>query len=160
MAQLPAATLRWGELVQLPAATLRWGEMVQLPAAGTLWRQMAQLQVHVALPGPEMAQLPAAGDLRRVAAQVLATVSRLVSVEMRATVGPQALVRAATVGPLAAVWLKGPAASLQEALGSAAGLLVWALSGLSVAAAGLLGWAWLGRWMGCQECHCKLFRRT
>ena len=116
-------------------------------------REMAQLQVHVALPGPEMAQLPAAGALRRVAPQVLATVSRLVSVEVRATVGPRALVRAATVGPLAAVCLTGPAASqaaasLQQALGRAAGLWVWALSGLPLAAAGLLGWAWLGQGMG------------
>jgi hypothetical protein len=75
-------------------------------------------------------------------------------------VGLQALVRAATVGPQAAVWLTGPAASLQQALGRAAGLLVcWAVSGLPLAAAGLLGWAWLGRWMGSQECRCKLFRR-
>ena len=73
--------------------------------------------------------------------------------------GRQALVRAATVEPLAAVWLKGPAASLEQALGMAAGLLVWAVSGLPVAAADLLGWAWLGRWMGSQECRCKLFRR-
>lgn len=113
----------------------------------------------MALPGPEMAQLSAAGALRRVAAQVLATVSRLVSVEVRATVGLQALVRVATVGLQAAVWLTGPAASLQQAVGRAAGLLVWALSGLSVAAADLLGWAWLGRGMGGQECRCKLFRR-
>jgi len=142
------ATLRRGEMAQLPAATLRWREMAQLPAATLRWGEMAQLQVHVALPGPEMAQLPAAGALRRVAPQVLATVSRLVSVEVRATVGPRALVRAATVGPLAAVWLTGPAASLQEALGRAAGLWVWALSGLPLAAAGLLGWAWLGQGMG------------
>ena len=110
--------------------------MAQLPAAGTLrW--------------PEMVQLPAAGTLRRVAAVVLGTVRRLVSVEVRATVGLRALVRAATVGPQAAVWLTGPAASqtaasLQQALGRAAGLWVWALSGLSVAAADLLGWAWMG----------------
>ena len=133
--------------MQLPGATLRWGEM-------------AQLQVHVALPGPEMAQLPAAGAFRLVAPQVLATVSRLVSVEVRATVGPRVLVRAATVGPQAAVWLTGPAASLQEALRRAAGLWVWALSGLPLAAAGFLGWARLGRWMGSQEGCCKLFRRT
>ena len=74
--------------------------------------------------------------------------------------GLRALVRAATVGPQAAVWLRGPAASLQQALGRAAGLLVWAVSGLPLVAAGLLGWAWLGRLMGCQECRCKLFRRT
>ena len=78
---------------------------------------------------------------------VLATVPRLVSVEVRATVGPQEKAQA-TVGPLAAVWLKGPSASLQQALGRAAGLLVWALSGLPLAAAGLLGWAWLEGWMG------------
>jgi hypothetical protein len=134
------ATLRRREMAQIPAAgTLRWREMVQLPAATLRWGEMAQLQVHAALPGPEMAQLPA-GALRRVAPQVLATVSRLVSVEVRAaTVGPQALVRAATVGPQAAVWLTGPASSLQEAVGRAAGLLVGVLSGLSVAAAGLVG---------------------
>ena len=92
-------------------ATLR-REMAQLPAAGTQrLREMAQLQVQVTLPGPEMAQLPAAGTLGRVAALVLATVPRLVSVEVRATVGPRALVRAATVGPLAAVWFRRPAAS-------------------------------------------------
>jgi hypothetical protein len=155
------ATLRRREMAQLPAAgTLRRREMVQLPAAGTLRRpEMAQLQVQVTLPGPEMAPLPAAGTLRRVAALVLATVPRLVSVEVRATLGLRALVRAATVGPQAAVWLTGPAASLQQALGRAAGLLVWAVSGLPLAAAGLLGWAWLGRWMGSQECRCKLFRR-
>ena len=62
--------------------------------------------------------------------------------------GLQALVRSATVGPQAAVWLTGPAASLQQALGRAAGLWVWALSGLSEAATDLQGWAWLGRWMG------------
>ncbi len=122
-------------------------------------REMAQLQVQVTLPGPEMAQLRAAGTLRRVAALVLATVPRLVSVEVRATVGLRALVRAATVGLQAAVWLTGPAASLQQALGREAGLLVWAVSGLPLAAAGLLGWAWLGGWMGSQECRCKLFRR-
>jgi hypothetical protein len=107
------ATLRRPEMAQLPAAgTLRWREMVQPPAAGTLRRrEMAQLQVPVTLPGPEMAQLPAAGTLRRVAALVLATVPRLVSVEVRATVGPRALVPAATVGPRAAVWLTGRAAS-------------------------------------------------
>ena len=145
------ATLRRREMAQLPAAgTLRWPEMVQLPAAGTLRRrEMAQLQVQVTLPGPEMAQLPAAGTLRRVAALVLATVRRLVSVEVRATVGPRALVPAATVGPRAAVWLTGPAASqtaasLQQALGRAAGLWVWALSGLPLATAGLLGWARMG----------------
>jgi hypothetical protein len=155
------ATLRRREKAQLPAAgTLRWPEMVQLPAAGFLRRrEMAQLQVQVTLAGPEMAQLPAAGTLRRVAAVVLATVPRLVSVEVRATVGRRALVPAATVGPLAAVWLTGPAASqtaasLEQAQGRAARLWVWALSGLPLAA-GLLGWAWLGR----QECHCKLFRR-
>ena len=109
---------------------------------------MAQLQVQVTLPGPEMAQLRAAGTLGRVAALVLATVPRLVSVEVRATVGLRALVRAATVGSQAAAWLTGPAASLQQALGRAAGLLVWAVSGLPLAAAGLLGWAWLGRWRG------------
>lgn len=146
------ATLRRREMAQLPAAgTLRWPEMVQLPAAGTLRRrEMAQLQVQVTLPGPEMAQLRAAGTLGRVAALVVATVRRLVSVEVRATVGLRALVRAATVGPLAAVCLTGPAASqtaaasLQQAQGRAAGLLVWAVSGLPLAAAGLLGWAWLG----------------
>ena len=122
------AILPRGEMAQLPAATLRWQEMVQLPAATLRWREMAQLQVHVALPGQEMAKLPAAGALRRVVPQVLATVSRLVSVEVRATVGPQA-----------AVWLTGPASSLQEAVGRAAGLLVGVLSGLSVAAAGLVG---------------------
>ena len=104
-----------------------------------------------------MAQLPAAGTLRRVAAVVLATVRRLVSVEVRATVGPRALVRAATVAPLAAVCLTGPAASqtaaslqqaLGRALGRAAGLWVWALSGLLLVAAGLQGWTWLGRGMG------------
>ncbi len=155
------ATLRRREMAQLPAAgTLRRREMVQLPAAGTLRRpEMAQLQVQVTLPGPEMAQLRAAGTLRRVAALVLATVPRLVSVEVRATVGLRALVRAATVGLQAAVWLTGPAASLQQALGREAGLLVSAVSGLPLAAAGLLGWAWLGRWMGSQECRCKLFRR-
>ena len=58
--------------------------------------------------------------------------------------GLRALVRAATVGPQAAAWLTGPAASVQQALGRAAGLWVWALSGLSVAAADLLGWAWMG----------------
>jgi len=149
------ATLRRREMVQLPAAgTLPRPEMVQLPAAGFLRRrEMAQLQVQVTLAGPEMAQLRAAGTLRRVAALVLATVRRLVSVEVRATVGLRALVRATTVGPLAAVCLTGPAASqtaasLQQALGRAAGLLVWALSGLPLAAAGLLGWAWMGRWMG------------
>ena len=114
---------------------------------------MAQLQVQVTLAGPEMAQLAAAGTLRRVAALVLGTVRRLVSVEVRATVGLRALVRAATVGLLAAVCLAGSAASqaaasLQQALGRVAGLWVWALSGLPLAAAGLLGWAWLGRWMG------------
>ena len=62
--------------------------------------------------------------------------------------GLRALVRAATVGPQAAVWLTGPAASLQRALGREAGLLVWALSGVPVATAGLLGWAWLGQGMG------------
>jgi len=136
------ATLRRREMAQIPAAgTLRWQEMVQLPAATLRWGEMAQLQVHAALPGPEMAQLPA-GVLRRVAPQVLATVSRLVSVEVRATtVWPQALVRAATVGQQAAVCLTGPAASLQEALGKAAGLLVWDLLGVPLAAAGLLGWA-------------------
>ncbi len=141
-------------------ATLRRPEMAQLPAAGTLRRsEMAQLQVQVTLPGPEMAQLRAAGTLGRVAALVLATVPQLVSVEVRATVGLRALVRAATVGPQAAVWLTAPAASLQQALGRAAALLVWAVSGLPLAAAGVLGWAWLGRWMGSQECRCKLFRR-
>jgi len=134
------AILPRGEMAQLPAATLRWQEMVQLPAATLRWREMAQLQVHVALPGQEMAKLPAAGALRRVVPQVLATVSRLVSVEVRATVRPRALVRAATVGPQAAVWLTAPPASLQEALRRAAGLWVWALSGLPLAAAGLLGW--------------------
>jgi len=146
------ATLRRREMAQLPAAaTLRPREMVQLPAAATLRpREMAQLQLQVTLPGPEMAQLPAAGTLRRVAAVVRATVRRLVSVEVRATVGLRALVRAATVGPLAAVCLTGPAASqtaasLQQAQGRAAGLLVcWAVSGLPLAAAGLVGWAWLG----------------
>jgi hypothetical protein len=149
------ATLRRREMAQLPAAgTLRRPEMVQLPAAGFLRRrEMAQLQVQVTLPGPEMAQLAAAGTLRRVAALVLGTVRRLVSVEVRATVRRRALVRAATVGPLAAVCLAGSAASqaaasLQQALGRVAGLWVWALSGLPLAAAGLLGWAWLGRWRG------------
>ena len=124
--------------LQLQATgTLRRPEMAQLPAAGTLRRR-------------EMAQLRAAGVLRRAAVDEKATVRRLVSVEVRATVGPQAFVRAATVGPLAAVWLTRPAASqtavsLQQALGRAAGLLVWALSGLPLAAAGLVGWAWLGR---------------
>ena len=79
---------------------------------------------------------------------VLATVRWLVSVEVRATVGLRALVPVATVGSQAAVWLTGPAASLLQALGRAAGLWVWALPGLPLAAAGLLGWAWLGRWMG------------
>jgi hypothetical protein len=74
-------------------------------------------------------------------------------------VGLRALVRAATVGPQAAIGLTGPAASLQQALGWAAGPLVWVLSGVSLAPAGLLGWTWLGRWMGSQECRCKLFRR-
>ena len=136
------ATLRRREMAQIPAAgTLRWREMVQLAAATLRWGEMAQLQVHAALPGPEMAQLPA-GALRRAAPQVLATVSRLVSVEVRATtVWLQAVVRAATVGPQAAVWLTGPADSLQEALGKAAGLLVWDLLGVLLAAAGLLGWA-------------------
>jgi len=149
------ARLRRREMAQLPAGgILRWPEMVQLPAAGTLRRrEMAQLPVQVTLAGREMAQLPAAGTLGRVAALVLGTVRRLVSVEVRATVGLRALVPAATVGPLAAVCLTGPAASqpaasLQQALGRAAGLLVWALSGLPLAAADLLGWAWLGRWMG------------
>ena len=77
-------------------------------------------------------------------ALVVATVRWLVWVEVRATVGLQALGRSATVGSQAAVWLTGPAASLQQALGRAAGLWVWALSGLLVAAAGLLGWAWVG----------------
>src|SRR4028119_1932825 len=113
------ATLRRQEMaqrrVQVP---LPGPEMVQLPAAGFLRRQeMAQLQVQVALPGPEMAQLRAAGTLRRVAALVLATVRWLVSVEVRATVGLRALVRAATVGPQAAAWLTGPAGSLEQALG-------------------------------------------
>jgi hypothetical protein len=137
-------------MAQLAAAgTLRWPEMVQLPAAGTLRRrEMAQLQVQVTLPGPEMAQFRAAGTLGRVAALVLATVPRLVSVEVRATVGLRALVRAATVWPQAAIGLTGQAASLQQALGWAAGPLVWALSGVSLAAAGLLGCAWLGGWMG------------
>jgi hypothetical protein len=145
------ATLRRREMGQLPAAgTLRLPEMVQLPAAGTLGRrEMAQLQVQVTLPGREMAQLQAAGTLGRVVAVVLATVRRLVSVEVRATVGRRALVRAVTVGPLAAVCLTGPAASqtaasLLQALGRAAGLLVWLVSGLPLAAAGLLGWAWMG----------------
>ena len=122
-------------------------------------RERAQLQVQVTLPGSEMAQLRAAGTLGPVVALVVATVRWLVSVEVRATVGQQALVRAATVGSQAAIWLTGPAASLQQALGRAAGLLVWALSGVSLAAAGLRGWAWLGRWMASQECRCKLFRR-
>jgi len=140
--------------------TLPGLEMVQLPAAGFLPRlEMAQLQVQVTLPGPEMAQLRAAGTLGRVAALVLATVPRLVSVEVRATVGLRALVRAATVWPQAAIGLTGQAASLQQALGWVAGPLVWALSGLPLAAAGLLGWIWLGGWMGSQECGCKLFRR-
>jgi hypothetical protein len=63
-------------------------------------------------------------------------------------VGLRALVRAATVGPQAAIWLTGPAASLQQTLGRAAGLLVWAVSGLPLATAGLLGWVWLGQGMG------------
>jgi len=46
------------------------------------------------------------------------------------------------------------AVSLQQALERLADLLVWALSALSLAAAGLLGW---GGWM---EYRCKLFRRT
>ncbi len=96
------------------------------------------------LAGPEMAQLRAAGTLGPVVALVVATVRWMVSVEVRATVGLQALVRSATVGLQAAVWLTGPAASLQQALGRTAGLWVWALSGLPVAAAGLLGWAWVG----------------
>ena len=155
------ATLRRQEMAQLQVqVTLPGPEMVQLPAAGFLRRpEMAQLQVQVTLPGPEMAQLRAAGTLGRVAALVLATVLRLVSVEVRATVGLRALVRAATVWPQAAIGLTGQAASLQQALGWAAGPLVWALSGVSLAAAGLLGWTWLGRWMGSQECRCKLFRR-
>jgi len=155
------ATLRRREMAQLQVqVTLPGPEMVQLPAAEFLrLQEMAQLQVQVTLPGPEMAQLRAAGTLGRVAALVLATVPRLVSVEVRATVGLRALVRVATVGPQAAIWLTGPAASLQQALGRAAGLLVSAVSGLPLAAAGLLGWAWLGRWMGSQECRCKLFRR-
>ena len=62
--------------------------------------------------------------------------------------GLRALVRAATVGLQAAVCLKGPATSLQQALGKEAGLLVWPVSGLPLAAAALLGWAWLGRGMG------------
>ncbi len=100
------------------------------------------------LAGPEMAQLRAAGTLGRVAALVRATVRWLVSVEVRATVGLRALVRAATVVPQAAVWLTGPAPSLQQALGRAAGMLVWAVSGLPLAAADRLGWAWLGQGMG------------
>ena len=100
------------------------------------------------LAGPEMAQLRAAGTVGPVVALVVVTVRWLVAVEVRATVGLQALVRWATVGPQAAVWLTGPAADLQQALGRAAGLWVWALPGLPLAAAGLLGWAWLGPWMG------------
>jgi hypothetical protein len=155
------ATLRRREMAPLQVqVTLAGQEMAPLRAAGFLRRrEMAPLQVQVTLAGQEMAPLRAAGTLRRVAALVLATVRRLVSVEVRATVGLQALVRAATVGPQAAVWLTGPAASLQQALGTEAGVLVWAVSGLPLAAAGLLGWACLGRWMGSQECRCKLFRR-
>jgi carbonic anhydrase/acetyltransferase-like protein (isoleucine patch superfamily) len=126
---------------------------LQLQATATLpGSEMAQLQLQATatLRRREMAQLPAAGVLRRAAVDEKATVRRLVAVEVRATVGPQAFVPAATVGPLAAVWWTGPAASqtavsLQQALGRAAGLLVWALSGLPLAAAGLVGWAWLGR---------------
>ncbi len=144
------ATLRRREMAQLQVqVTLPGPEMVQLPAAGFLRRrEMAQLQVQVTLPGPEMAQLRAAGTLRRVAALVLATVPRLVSVEVRATVGLRALVRAATVWPQAAIGLTGQPASLPQALGWAAGPLVWALSGVPLAAAGLLSCAWLGGWMG------------
>ena len=144
------ATVRRREMAQLQVqVTLPGQEMAPLRAAGFLRRrEMAQLQVQVTLAGQQMAQLRAAGTLRRVAALVLATVRRLVSVEVRATVGLRALVRAATVGPQAAVWLTGPAASLQQALGTEAGVLVWAVSGLPLAAAGLLGWACLGRWMG------------
>ncbi len=176
MALLPAmvtATLRLQEMALLPAtvtatlrqpemATLRQPEMVLLRAAETLRPQeMAQLRARATLPGPEMAQLRAAGILGRVAVEEKGTVPRLVSVQARATFGSRAFVRAATVWPLAAVCLRGPAASqtavsLQQALGRGAGLLVWALWGRVLAAAALVGWAWLG-W---QECHCKLFRRT
>ncbi len=113
--------------------------MAQLPAMATLRRR-------------EMAQLPA-GTLRRAAVEEKVTVRRLVSVEVRATVGRRAFVPVARVGPLVSVCLTRPAASqtavsLQQALGRAACLWVWALSGLLLAAADLLGWAWLGRWMG------------
>jgi len=95
------ATLRLPEMATLPGqemATLPGQEMAKLRAAGTLRR-------------PEMALLRAAGTLRRVAVEEKATVPRLVLVQARATVEPQAWVRAATVWPLAAVWWRGPAAS-------------------------------------------------
>ena len=62
--------------------------------------------------------------------------------------GLRALVQAATVGPQAAVWLPGPPGSLEQALGRAAALWVWALAGLPLGTADLLGWAWVGRRMG------------
>lgn len=135
---------------------------------------MAQLQEKARLPGPERAQLQEKVTLRREMAQVqeMATLRRLVSVEekgtvrwlvlveVRATVWGLVLVElTATVEPRAAVWLRRLAASqtavsLQQ-VERLAELLVWALSGLPLAAAGLLGWVWWGRWMECR----KLFRR-
>lgn len=115
--------------------------------------EMAQLQEKVTLRGWEMAQLQVAGTVRRlVSVEEKGTVRRLVLVEVRATVWGLASVPTATVEPRAAVWLRRLAASqtavsLQQ-VERLADLLVWALSGLPLAAAGLVGWVWWGRWMG------------
>ncbi len=132
---LVLVAVRWRELVLvLVLVAVRWRELVLVLVLVAVRRELVEVLVLVAVRWRELVLVLVLVAVRRELVEVLVAVRPLASVCLRR--------RAASP----------TAVSLQQALRMEAGLSVcWVLSGLPLAAAGPLVWAWLGLWMALQE---------